>query len=167
MISGIELDEEQARITVRDVPDQPGHAARIFRRVADDDIYLDMIVQNVSTIGSPNLSFTVKRKDARRALAAVAAVAGEGVCWLELDVAKISVLGVGMRSHAGVAARVFGALARLGIRPTPINTSEMRINIAVELERGREAQECLARAFLPRPRHESRPHMRVRRDEDV
>ena len=151
VISGIELDEEQARITVLDVPDRPGHAARIFRRVADADIYVDMIVQNVSSVGSPNLSFTVKRRDATRAAAAVAAVAGDGGYRLEPDVAKLSVLGVGMRTHTGVAARVFGALADLGIRPTLINTSEIRINVAVDLDRGQDAQDCLARAFLQRP----------------
>jgi aspartate kinase len=151
VISGIELDDRQARITVLDVPDRPGQAARVFRRVADANVCVDMIVQNVGTAGSPNLTFTVRRSDAPRAAAAVAEVAGAEGFRLEPEVAKLSVMGVGMRTHTGVAARVFGALAGRGINPTLINTSEIRINVAVDHDRGREAHESLARAFLQRP----------------
>ena len=148
VVSGVEVDDGQARVTVLDVPDRPGNAARIFRRVADADVYVDMIVQNVGTAGSPNLSFTVRRGDAARAAAAVAEVVGDEGFRLDLDVAKISVRGVGMRTHTGVAARVFRSLARCGIGPAMINTSEIRINVAVDLDRAQEARECLAGAFL-------------------
>jgi aspartate kinase len=162
VISGIELDEQQARITVHDVPDRPGHAARIFRKIADAGVLVDMIVQNVSTIGSPNLSFTVRRQDAGRAAEAVASVvSGAGVS-VELEIAKLSLLGVGMRSHTGVAMRMFGALAERGISPALINTSEVSINVAIDLAQGREARESLAHAFLQQVpgkgpgRHETR-----------
>ena len=150
VISGIELDEQQARITIRDVPDRPGQAARIFRRIADSDVFVDMIVQNVSLVGSPNLSFTVRRRDAERAVAAATEVVGLAGVSVEPEVAKVSLLGVGMRTNTGVATRMFGALARRGISPALINTSEVRINVIVAPERGREAQECLAHAFLQR-----------------
>jgi aspartate kinase len=154
VISGVDFDDRQARVTVLHAPDRPGHAARIFRRVADAGVYVDMIVQNVGTGASPNLSFTVRRVDALRAADAVAEVVGDGGFRLDPDVAKLSVRGVGMRTHTGVASRVFGALAGRGIRPAMINTSEIRINVAVDLDRAREAQECLARAFLRRSGHD-------------
>ena len=148
VISGVELDEQQARITVHDVPDRPGHAARIFRRIADAAILVDMIVQNISTIGSPNLSFTVPRPDVRRAAEAAVAVVGTGSVSVEPQIAKLSLLGVGMRSHTGVAMRMFGALAERNISPALINTSEVRINVAIPLAQGRAAHESLAHAFL-------------------
>src|SRR5262249_31738134 len=150
VISGVDFDDRQARVTVLHAPDRSGHAARIFRRVADAGVYVDMIVQNVGTGASPNLSFTVRRGDAPRA----PPVARGGGVRLDPDVAKLSVRGVGMRTHTGVASRVFGALAGRGIRPAMINTSEIRINVAVDLDRAREAQECLARAFLRRSGHD-------------
>jgi aspartate kinase len=156
VISGIELDEQQARITVHDVPDRPGQAARIFRTIADYNVLVDMIVQNVSAAGSPNLSFTVQRQDVGRAAAAAAAVVGEGGISVEPEIAKLSLLGVGMRSHTGVAMRMFGAFAGRGISPALINTSEVRINVAVDLAHGREAQEYLARAFLQQVPSEER-----------
>ena len=145
MISGIELDEQQARITVHDVPDRPGHAARIFRKIADADIVVDMIVQNVSTMGSPNLSFTVRRQDVDRAAEAAVAVVGASGVSVEPQMAKLSLEGVGMRSHTGVAMRMFGALADRRINPVLINTSEVRINVAVDLAHGREARSSSAR----------------------
>jgi aspartate kinase len=148
VISGVEIDDRLVRITVLDVPDHPGYAARIFRRVADSDVYVDMIVQNVGTAGTPNLSFMIRRSDAERAAEAVAAVVGEDGFQLDPCVAKLSVRGVGMRSHVGVAARVFEALAEHAIGPVMINTSEIRINVVVERDRAPEALECLSAAFL-------------------
>jgi aspartate kinase len=148
VISGVELDEQQARITVHDVPDRPGRAARIFRAIADAQIIVDMIVQNFSPIGRPNLSFTVRREDLARATEAAEGSAGSCAVSAEPEIAKLSLLGVGMRSHTGVAMRMFGALAERNISPVLINTSEVRINVAIDRARGREAQEALARAFL-------------------
>jgi aspartate kinase len=146
VISGVELDEVQARITLFDVPDQPGYAARVFTKIADAGIFVDMIVQNVSTAGNTHLSFTVPRDVAERAAGAVSKL-GPGEVSVEPDLAKLSVMGVGMRTHTGVATRMFGALAERGINIVLINTSEVRINVATDISRGREGLACLRSAF--------------------
>jgi aspartate kinase len=146
VISGVELDEHQARITLFDVPDQPGYAAAVFAAIADAGVFVDMIVQNVSTAGNTHLSFTVPR-DAAEAAARAARSVGPGGVSIELDLAKLSVMGVGMRTHTGVATRMFGALAERGINIALINTSEVRINVATDIQRGREGLDCLRRTF--------------------
>jgi aspartate kinase len=146
VISGVELDEGQARITLFDVPDRPGFAASIFRKIAEADVFVDMIVQNVSMAGNTHLSFTVPRHEADRASKAAAEV-GLGSVAVESAIAKLSVLGVGMKTHTGVAARTFGALADGGINIALINTSEVRINVATGHNRGQEALEYLRKAF--------------------
>ena len=146
VISGVELDEDQARVTILNVPDQPGYAAKVFRRVADAGVFVDMIVQNVSTAGTTHLSFTVPMAQAQRAAQAARAV-GLGDILLETELAKISVLGVGMRSHTGVATRTFGALAESGINIALINTSEVRINVATDRRHGSQGRLCLEKAF--------------------
>jgi len=146
VVSGVELDESQARITLYNVPDRPGYAARVFRHIGDAGIFVDMIVQNVSAAGNTHLSFTVPRELAERARAAVKDV-GPGEVSIEPALAKLSVLGVGMRTHTGVATRMFGALAALGVNIALINTSEVRINVATEIDRGRESESCLRNAF--------------------
>ena len=147
VISGVELDENQARVTVFNVPDQPGYAARVFRRIADANVFVDMIVQNVSTAGITHLSYTVARHAAATAATAVKAD-GLGDVSIEPALAKLSVLGVGMRTHTGVATRMFGALAERGINIALINTSEVRINVATAIDRGREGLSCLKETFL-------------------
>ena len=146
VISGVELDESQARITVLNVPDQPGYAARVFRQIAEAGIFVDMIVQNVSTAGNTHLSFTVPQGAAEAAVTAVKGL-GPGEPSVEPTLAKLSVLGVGMRTHTGVATRMFGALAEQGINIALINTSEVRINVATDSARGREGLACLKQAF--------------------
>ncbi len=146
VISGVELDEGQARITVFDVPDRPGYAASVFRKIAEADVFVDMIVQNVSTAGNTHLSFTVPRHETERAAKAATDV-GLGSVSVEPAIAKLSVLGVGMRTHTGVAARMFAALADGGINIALINTSEVRINVATDHDRGQEALEYLRKSF--------------------
>jgi aspartate kinase len=146
VISGVELDEHQTRITLFDVPDQPGYAARVFRAIADAGVFVDMIVQNVSTAGNTHLSFTVPRDAAETAAFAVSSV-GPGEVSVEPDLAKLSVMGVGMRTHTGVATRMFGALAERGINIVLINTSEVRINVATDIHRGRDGLACLRGTF--------------------
>jgi aspartate kinase len=131
---------------VFNVPDQPGYAARVFRTIADAGVFVDMIVQNVSTAGNTHLSFTVPRDAGEIAARAIGAVES-GEVSLETNLAKLSVLGVGMRTHTGVATRMFGALAERGINIALINTSEVRINVATEIQRGREGLKCLRRTF--------------------
>src|SRR5207253_4729029 len=116
------------------------------RRIADAGVFVDMIVQNVSTAGNTHLSFTVPRGDAEAAVRS-AREGGPGEVSVEPSIAKLSVLGVGMRTHTGVATRMFGALAERGINIALINTSEVRINVATDLPRGREGLACLRRTF--------------------
>ncbi len=146
VISGVELDEGQARVTLLEVPDRPGYAAAVFAEIARADVFVDMIVQNVSTAGNTHVSFTVPRHEAHRAEVAAAAT-GLGEVSVEPAIAKLSVLGVGMRTHTGVAARMFTALADGGINIALINTSEVRINIATDHDRGQEALEYLKKTF--------------------
>ncbi len=147
VVSGVELDESQARITLLDVPDRPGYAAKVFRSIAEAEVFVDMIVQNVSTSARTHLSFTVPRDQISRARAAAAKAVGSSNVMVEPAIAKLSVLGVGMRSHTGVATRMFGALADRNINITLINTSEVRINVATDLDRGPDALACLREAF--------------------
>jgi aspartate kinase len=148
VISGVDLDDQQARITVLNVPDRPGEAARLFQNIAKTNIYVDMIVQNVALIGSSNLSFTVPRREAGRAKEAIAGVVGPEGLRLEPEIAKISVRGVGMRTNTGVAARLFEALSGQDIKAALINTSEVCINVAVDRAVGQQARQCLAQAFF-------------------
>jgi aspartate kinase len=146
VIAGVELDESQARVALFHVPDRPGHAARVFGSIARAGVFVDMIVQNVGEDGSSLLSFTVPREAAARAVEAVKAAGVEEVS-VEPSLAKLSVVGVGMRTHTGVATRMFAALAERGININLINTSEVRINVGTDIERGQEGLECLKRAF--------------------
>ncbi len=146
IISGVELDRSQSRITLPAVPDEPGYAAQVFRKIAEAGVFVDMIVQNVSSAGQTMLSFTVPRDAAARAAEAVRGV-GSGAVLVEPTLAKLSVLGVGMRTHTGVATRMFGALAERNINIALINTSEVRINVGTEIERGEEALSCLRAVF--------------------
>jgi aspartate kinase len=147
VVSGVELDEGQSRITLHEIPDRPGYAAAIFRKIAEADVFVDMIVQNVSTAGNTHLSFTVPRHEADRAARAAADV-GLGEVSVEPAIAKLSVLGVGMRTHTGVASRMFAALADGGINIALINTSEVRINVATDHQHGQQALEWLRKTFV-------------------
>jgi aspartate kinase len=147
VISGVELDTSQARITLLDLPDRPGHAARVFQEIADAGVFVDMIVQNAAQVGNTHLSFTVPRVMAENA--AAAATRAEPACHVVVqpELAKLSVTGVGMRTHTGVATRMFGALAERGINIALISTSEVRINVLTELGSGEAALACLRGAF--------------------
>jgi aspartate kinase len=146
VIAGVELDESQARIALFHVPDRPGYAASVFRAIAEAGVFVDMIVQNVGSLGDSLLSFTVPRTAAERAVEAVKAA---GITDVSVDpaLAKLSVIGVGMRTHTGVATRMFAALAEREININLINTSEVRINVGTDIARGQEGLECLKRAF--------------------
>ena len=149
VISGVELDEDQARVTLLRVPDQPGYAAGVFRSIARAGVNVDMIVQNVrSVVGDTRLSITVPRRDADRAAAAAAEIVGDpSQILVEPAMAKLSVVGIGIRTHTGVATRMFGALADSEINIALINTSEVRINVLTDIRRGREAFERISGAF--------------------
>ncbi len=146
VIAGVDLDETQARISVFKIPDKPGYAARVFRSIADAGVFVDMIVQNIGIAGDSLLSFTVPHEAADRAVGAVRE-AGVLDILVEPAMAKLSVVGVGMRTHTGVATRMFAALADQGININLINTSEVRINVGTDIELGQRGLESLRRAF--------------------
>jgi aspartate kinase len=154
VVRGVALDRNQAKVTLVGVPDKPGVAARIFRALADAAISVDMIVQNVSHAGNvplTDLSFTVDKPDLLktcRLIAGLKADIGFEEVTSDESIAKLSLVGVGMRSHAGVAARMFEALAADGINIGMISTSEIKISLVIELARGEEAARAIHRAFL-------------------
>ncbi|MCC6223181.1 MAG: aspartate kinase [Thermoleophilia bacterium] len=141
IISGVAHDASEAKVTISGVPDQPGVAARVFRPLADAGVNIDMIVQNVSVAGRSDISFTVPVTDLDRAEPILRSVAGEvGATDVatDTDVAKVSVVGAGMKTHPGIAADMFDALADAGINIEIISTSPIRISCVVrasEVER--------------------------------
>jgi aspartate kinase len=155
VVSGVTGDRNQARITVVGVPDRPGIAARIFGPVAGANIIVDMIIQNVSQQSLTDISFTVPRADLPKAVKIVHDVAkdiqAKSVAVTE-SIAKVSLVGVGMRSHSGVASRMFEVLAREGINIMMISTSEIKISCVVEEKYLELAMRALHAAFgLDRP----------------
>ncbi|MGC3954867.1 MAG: aspartate kinase [Propionicimonas sp.] len=138
LISGVAHDRSEAKITVVGVPDRVGEAAMIFTTVADADINIDMIVQNVSTEhGRTDISFTLPQNDGAKAIAALQA-AKESIGFLDVvyndAIGKVSIIGVGMRSHPGVTARFFRSLADAGVNIEMISTSEIRISVVVAID---------------------------------
>ena len=136
VVSGIAYARDEAKVTLLKVADKPGVAARVFGPLADAHINVDMIVQNVSEDGrSTDLTFTVQSADLDRALE-VLKKAKDAIGYLDLrgstDIAKVSAIGVGMRSHAGVAAQMFSALAEKGINIEAISTSEIKISVLID-----------------------------------
>ena len=134
-----------------DLPDQPGNCSRVFNSVATGHILVDMIVQNITSPGRAELSFTAPKTDLTRALKRTQDVAREidpaARVAGESDIAILYVTGVGMRTHTGVARTMFGALAKRGINIAMINTSEVCVSVVVDADRGDEALECLKEAF--------------------
>ena len=134
IVAGIAYSRDEAKITVRRVPDRPGIAAAIFGPLADASVNVDMIVQNVSADGTTDMTFTVGKTDFLRAQAVLEEAAqkiGYAEITADQDVAKISVVGVGMRSHAGVAGTMFKTLADEGINIQVISTSEIKVSVLV------------------------------------
>jgi aspartate kinase len=152
IISGVAHDQSEAKITVVGVPDKVGEAARIFRAIAGAAINIDMIVQNISAAatGRTDISFTVPRADGQAAMASLRQLQDEvGFESLLYDdrVGKVSVVGAGMRSHPGVSATFFGALAEAGVNIEMISTSEIRISVVVDENDVRVAVEAAHEAF--------------------
>ncbi len=154
VIRGVSLERAQAKVTISGVADRPGTASRVFGALAQANLLIDMIVQNVSTTGATgvtDISFTLNEADLPQAEAALAPVLddlGEGVRLLtEGQVAKLSVVGIGMRSHSGVAAEMFSALAKAGINIQMISTSEIKITVTVAEEKIDEAVRVIHDAF--------------------
>ena len=150
VVSGVTHDNNQARITLKKVPDQPGIAAKIFTPIADAGIVVDMIIQNTRAGGQTDLTFTVPKNDFRSALELqkkVAVDTGAEKVFGDENIAKVSVIGVGMKDHSGVASKMFTALARENINITMISTSEIRISCIIEEKYTELAVRVLHSAF--------------------
>ena len=154
VIRGVSLDKNQAKVTLVGVADKPGVAARIFKALADATINVDMIVQNVSHgAGSPStdISFTVDKPELLKATKVIDQLKGEvGMreAIADENIGKLSVVGVGMRSHSGVAAKVFETLAKAGVNIDMISTSEIKISVVIDLKHGEEAMRAVHEAFI-------------------
>ncbi len=150
MVSGVAFDKDQVRITILGVPDQPGVSAALFAPLADHEILVDMIVQKASREGITDMTYTVSHKDLKRALVYTEKVAEEiGAQGIEYDdqVAKVSVIGVGMRNHSGVAAIAFSALHKANINILMISTSEIKISCLIHANELEKAVRTLHTTF--------------------
>ena len=150
VVTGVTSDSNQAKITLTQLPDRPGIAGSLFGHIAEAGIVVDMIIQNASEDGLTDISFTVARADAQETLAiarrCLAEVGAENVT-LEIGIAKVSIIGVGMQSHAGVAARMFRALAAENINIAMISTSEIKISCVIDDKYAELAVRVLHAAF--------------------
>lgn len=150
VVSGVALAEDEAKITIFKVPDRPGVAARLFATLSEANINIDMIIQNKTGTKTTDISFTVFKNELNRALPVVKkAVAQLGAEKIDVDenVAKVSVVGVGMRSHSGVASKMFGCLARKKINIDMISTSEIKISCVIDGDKGKEAVREIHKEF--------------------
>ncbi len=150
VVSGVALDKNQAKIVVSDLPDRPGTAAKLFNALAAADISVDMIVQNIGRDSKANMTFTVPRDDIYRAEKVVATSFPDetsGKLFEANNIAKLSVVGVGMRSHSGVAAKLFEALADAGINIQLVSTSEIKISVGIEPKDAETAARVVHAAF--------------------
>ncbi len=151
-VAGVTYDRDQAKLTLLRVPDRPGVAARLFGPIARAGIVVDMIIQNASADGTTDLTFTVPRGDYEKARGLVETtgreIGAQGVAG-ELDIAKVSIVGVGMRTHAGIAARMFEVLAAEGINVQMISTSEIKISVVIDAKYTELAVRTLHDVFIP------------------
>jgi aspartate kinase len=154
VVRGVSLDKNQAKVTLVGVPDKPGVAARIFKAIGDATVNVDMIVQNISHgsgVPATDLSFTVDKPDllkAQKVIDGLRPESGFGQVIATEKIAKLSIVGVGMKSHTGVAGKMFETLAREGVNIDMISTSEIKISVVVDLARGEQAMRAVHAAFL-------------------
>ncbi|HXN06989.1 MAG TPA: aspartate kinase, partial [Nitrospiria bacterium] len=150
VVSGIAYDKNQSRLTLPGVPDKPGVASKIFGEIAQANIVVDMIIQNVSQDGLTDISFTVPRsdlKEAERIVSKIGLDIGAGDLQINENIAKVSIVGVGMRSHSGIAAKMFATLATEGINIMMISTSEIKISCVIDAKYTELAVRSLHEAF--------------------
>ena len=147
IISGIALDKNQARVTVRNVDDKPGVAAKIFKILSQKEINVDMIIQNVGTDGIANIGFTVPQNELPKAIKALESLDSSFKVESDSDIVKVSIVGIGMKSHSGIASTAFETLANNGINIQMISTSEIRISIIVDAKYGELAVRVLHGAY--------------------
>lgn len=154
VVRGVSLDKNQAKVTLVAVPDKPGVSARVFKALGDANVNVDMIVQNISHgSGAPatDLSFTVDKPDLPKARKVIEQLKQE-ISYREAiadeKIGKLSIVGVGMKSHTGVAGKMFDTLAREGVNIEMISTSEIKISVVVRLDKGEAAMRAVHAAFL-------------------
>jgi aspartate kinase len=150
LVSGVTLSKNEARITITRVPDKPGVASKIFTPISDAHIVVDMIIQNTSSDGSTDLTFTIPKGDLKKAMKLVKKTAEEikaQSVMADENIVKVSIVGAGMVSHAGVASKMFTALAKENINILMISTSEIKISCVVEAKYGELAARVLHQAF--------------------
>ena len=150
IISGVTHDTSEAKVTLRDVPDHPGVAARVFSELAEANVNVDMIIQNVSEAGATDISFTVPKDDLVRAKRAVSAVCEELKAreWsVDESIAKVSLVGAGMKTHPGISAKMFSTLADAGVNISLISTSPIRISCVISADKVVTAVRALHDAF--------------------
>jgi aspartate kinase len=154
VIRGVSLDKNQAKITLVGVPDKPGMAAHIFKALGDANVNVDMIVQNISHgAGTPqtDLSFTADKPDllkAQKVIDGLKKEIGFRQAITTEKVGKLSIVGVGMKSHTGVAAKLFETLAREGVNIDMISTSEIKVSVVIDLAKGEAAMKAVHQAFI-------------------
>ena len=150
MVTGVTHDRGPAKVSILRVPDHPGIAAQVFGAVAQQNVVVDMIVQNISRDGYTDISFTLARGDRPKAVAVLEEIGrrigAQGVTYDD-RVAKVSIVGVGMRSHSGVAARMFSILAKEGVNIQMISTSEIAVSCVIEDKYTELAVRALHEAF--------------------
>ena len=149
LVRGVAVDKDQAKVVVSNIADKPGTAATVFKALANANINVDMIVQNVGRQGVANLTFTVPLSEKDKAIAALAPALKEvgGEATFDEAIAKLSVVGVGMRTHSGVAATLFDALAQAGVNLELISTSEIKISVVIAKAQADEAARVVHKAF--------------------
>ena len=150
MIRGVALEKKEAKVTLKSVPDKPGIAAEVFSRLGAGNINVDMIVQNSSTDGTTDISFTAPKEDLPVMMETANKIAKEiGAPKVDVNpsIAKVSIVGIGMRSHAGVAAKMFRVLADNNVNIDMISTSEIKISVVVPEKDGEKAMQSLHAAF--------------------
>jgi aspartate kinase len=149
LVRGVAVDKDQAKVVISNITDKPGSAATVFKALANAHVNVDMIVQNVGRAGVANLTFTVpfseKDKAVRALEPALKEVGGEAT--FDEKIAKLSVVGVGMKTHSGVAATLFQALADVGVNLELISTSEIKISVIIAKDKADEAARVAHAAF--------------------
>ena len=153
VVRGVSLDKNQAKITLVAVPDKPGVAARVFKALGDATVNVDMIVQNISHgSGAPStdLSFTLDKPDLLKAQKVIDALKSEIAFGkvITSEIGKLSIVGVGMKSHSGVAGKMFETLANEGVNIEMISTSEIKISVVIDLAKGEQAMKAVHAAFI-------------------
>ncbi|MFH1836832.1 MAG: ACT domain-containing protein, partial [Candidatus Omnitrophota bacterium] len=150
LVRGVTVNKDEAKVTICDVPDKPGEASKIFEQLAKSDINVDMIIQNISRTKTTDISFTVTGKDLQKTKKVVNKITeriGAGRVEYNENIAKVSVVGIGMRSHSGVAAKMFNALASKKINIEMISTSEIKISCVVRGKDADKAVNAIHKAF--------------------